>query len=48
MNNVNITNGFEWKYIFYTDRFIYKRHLCGEKVTSLAANASSESEAALY
>ena len=44
MNNVNVTNGLEWKYIFDTDGFLYKRHLRAEKVTSLAANASSESE----
>ena len=33
---------------FYTDIFMYKKHLCGERVTRLAANASSESEAAPY
>ena len=40
MNNDDISNGFERKYNFYTDRLIYKRG--GEKLASLAANANRE------
>ena len=40
MNNDDISNGFEQKYNFCTDRFIYKRGT--EIYASLAAKASRE------
>ena len=38
MDYDDISNGFERKYKFCTDRFMYKRH--GETHASLVANAS--------